>query len=672
MDNDNSQNKLVPIDVFKKILEYFVQHIDYLCGEKNKPVEDGTFEQESQDAGKKKKQKKFEPSKLSFKEKIVKVDQDENFAKSGQGYDNEAIQKQMETYVLSQLGLEYNDDNSKKLNLFSCIGTEQKICISIDASSGFIGGSYLHFVSVSPAGSAGTNINLVFTTEDDNNVITKKFVGLEVGPSNNHPEYVFPKLPFSFDELGIGEDHPSKDQQENCQLFLDYFIKMRSAELARKNNQLITKGYEQLLATHNMILTGAPGTGKTWAAKNIASWIICNKSYEDLTDKVNAGKNVSNKKMFRERCQLVQFHPSYDYTDFVEGLRPTTYDQGTNGIGFKLNDGVFKRFCEKALNDEKSQPYVFIIDEINRGELSKIFGELFYSIDPGYRGPNGAVLTQYANMAEKANEFDKKLGLALDDTVQDKALYENPESLRDPELNAPSKSEKKAEFGHFFVPENVYIIGTMNDIDRSVESMDFAMRRRFSFIEVKANERMDIWTGEDWSDLAAACMVAINNEIDKIPGLSPAYHIGPAYFKRINDYKKDYPDFFMLWDNHLQGILFEYLRGKKDAEGTINTIENAYLKAMVKAFKGRFNVSGKWGEALIKNLSSAKSINTTIVDDKSAKDFLGKVKKRIKFADDRLSNSNYRKGEINKMHLIIERYMVIGKKIMELPQKILK
>ncbi|WP_153047908.1 AAA family ATPase, partial [Streptococcus suis] len=92
-----------------------------------------------------------------------------------------------------------------------------------------------------------------------------------------------------------------------------------------------------------------------------------------------------------------------------------------------------------------NKPYVFIIDEINRGEMSKIFGELFFSLDPSYRGPKGAVFTQYAN------------------------LHKNP-------------TEK------FYIPENVYIIGTMNDIDRSVDTFDFAMRRRFTFIEITAEQ----------------------------------------------------------------------------------------------------------------------------------------------------------------------------------------
>ena len=130
------------------------------------------------------------------------------------------------------------------------------------------------------------------------------------------------------------------------------------------------KCIELLMQNRNSILTGAPGTGKTDSAKQIASEI---------------GK-----------YKFVQFHPSYDYTDFVEGLRPKN-DNGN--IGFERKNGVFKEFCKEALNNQSSN-FVFIIDEINRGEISKIFGELFFSVDSGYQGEKGKVQTQYANLIE--------------------------------------------------------------------------------------------------------------------------------------------------------------------------------------------------------------------------------------------------------------------------------
>ena len=681
--------KLTPEEEnFKKILEYFAKHMKHLCEKKNSEQENKKKKKKEKEQKKKKEIKtdeNLESAKTQF-EKITFPDGAPNFDGpldddilnrinegtfiiSGQGYiENNKIQGQMEDAIG---GL---DNNS-----FDCpIKGKQKICISVDATSGYKAGSYLHLMTIdrSPEEPKSTNINPLFVLEkEENDTKTYKFYGLAVGPSQNDPTYVFPPLKYTFDELGLGIDlsRVSESQKYKLQSFFKYSIEMRKQELM---GSLTYRGMNQLIATHNMILTGAPGTGKTWSAKNIASWMICEIPYEELTDKKHLGDLTyqTKNKEFEKRCKIVQFHPSYDYTDFVEGLRPTTDDkkdnkaeaEGTENekandanvgqqVGFKRVDGVFKEFCEEALKEwdnchqkiaslfekkyikkdkidkvynaitkdnnkdnyifikdvklddcfdskeseglnnakkviEKAtkkfaKKFVFIIDEINRGELSKIFGELFYSIDPGYRGEDGKVFTQYQNMVPNDDTFGKNNG-------------------------------------GFFVPENVYIIGTMNDIDRSVESMDFAMRRRFSFIEVKANERMDMWSGEKdkkWADLAKACMEAINQKIEDLPGLSSAYHIGPAYFKKLNDYMKqqgdDYPDFFKLWDNHLYGVIFEYIRGKKDTESTMIKIQDEYLDALVRAVNSRLNVSDKdaWGYKLRERLwEKANSIDASI------------------------------------------------------------
>jgi len=212
-----------------------------------------------------------------------------------------------------------------------------------------------------------------------------------------------------------------------------------------------------------------------------------------------------------------------------------------------------------------NRKYIFVIDEINRGEMSKIFGELFFSIDPGYRGKKGKIKTQYANLQEEPNDFDTALGIEKNEKGEGQNKVD----------------QNKGKYGNFFVPENVYIIGTMNDIDRSVESMDFAMRRRFAFKEITADNRKGMLDelGDKRKD-AENVMTALNKAIEEIGGLSSAYHIGPAYFLKLKKYNGD-DNFDKLWNNHIAGVIKEYLRGIDDKKETkYNRIKDAYHNAV--------------------------------------------------------------------------------------------
>lgn len=414
----------------------------------------------------------------------------------------------------------------------------------------------------------------------------------------------------------------------------------------------LQKYADLLLQSKNIIFRGAPGTGKTYLARELASYIVSDGEYTEYNDLSDEQK---------KQIEFVQFHPNYDYADFVEGIRPTINEDGS--MSFELQDGIFKIFVDKArknaenvnktkeelkkeilvqeamedffssLDDPKKNSfetvkgtkftiadvtdkeieisildnykiktvilsvealkrmlesgekfekvvdvrkffgktfviqahsyfyalyleiqdilekkkkhivksqaeevvnkknYVFIIDEINRGEISKILGELFFAIDPGYRGKAGEVSTQFSNM--HASPLEK-----------------------------------------FYIPDNVYIIGTMNDIDRSVDSFDFAMRRRFRFVELKWDDRLDMISdlGDDKKiNETARRMKALNDVIASTDGLNENYQIGPAYFMKLNTLSFD-----ELWNDFLRPLLQEYITGMYDEKGIMEKFENAY------------------------------------------------------------------------------------------------
>lgn len=418
-------------------------------------------------------------------------------------------------------------------------------------------------------------------------------------------------------------------------------------EIERVETVSYQNKYSQtLLESKNIIFRGSPGTGKTYLARQIAADIVSGGSTQKFADLDENQK---------QQVGFVQFHPSYDYSDFVEGLRPRINDDGT--MGFELQDGIFKEFTEEArrnyvdsrktneqitrenavreavedffasielgvtpfntkngnqffvsrvedkrafvsipgnqvtsklvidipdietvlidadelrqvkdlrkllgtVNNKQEYSYVyalaeqigktikavnerptdtvdrknfvFIIDEINRGEMSKIFGELFFAIDPGYRGPSGEVATQYSN------------------------LHSDP--------------TKK-----FYIPPNVYVSGTMNDIDRSVDSFDFAMRRRFRFIQLRAKDQLGMLTNlgdEILQKRAEEKMTRLNNAIAEVDDLNENYEIGPAYFLKLNSI-----GFNQLWTDYLEPLLREYVQGLYGEAEIMRDFEAAY------------------------------------------------------------------------------------------------
>lgn len=218
----------------------------------------------------------------------------------------------------------------------------------------------------------------------------------------------------------------------------------------------------------NVILQGAPGVGKTYAAKRLAYSMMGVKD--------------------PERVQLVQFHQSYSYEDFVEGFRPSS-----TGMNFEIKKGAFYNFCKKA-SDDKENEYFFIIDEINRGNLSKIFGELFMLIEADKRG----------------NDIQ--------------LLY---------------SSDK------FSVPKNVYIIGMMNTADRSLAMIDYALRRRFAFYEMKPAfesegfREYQYGLENDKFNKLIDCVISLNQKIADDESLGEGFCIGHSYFCNIEEIKEN-------------------------------------------------------------------------------------------------------------------------------------
>lgn len=322
-------------------------------------------------------------------------------------------------------------------------------------------------------------------------------------------------------EENVGKEFAKNKHLEGMQEYMEHLpLKDRLDNILNESKQVI--------------FTGAPGTGKTYTVRDYAN----SKKGDD--DEV--------------QVQFVQFHASYDYSDFVEGLRPVQMLDSDNPTFVRL-DGTFKRFCRDVVkvNQEcasKQQPYkkhYFIIDEINRADLSNVFGELLFALEETNRGANNRFPTQYANL----NTYEVKDGRAV--LVEDDCFKDG-----------------------FYVPENVYILGTMNDIDRSVEVFDFALRRRFRWVEVKANDEMrfvfhSMFNTTDANDNMteklmlddveqfAQRVIAMNDVIARKTelGLDEAYHIGPAYFKTYNGDNLE-----TIWFERVEPILREYCRGR--------------------------------------------------------------------------------------------------------------
>ena len=298
------------------------------------------------------------------------------------------------------------------------------------------------------------------------------------------------------------------------------------------------KNISDLLTTGNkaVILWGPPGTGKTYESEQVVKELLEVKVDENFEEKYLFSKGYMNRNE-KGYYEIVQFHPNYTYQDFIGGISPKLRG---NNVSYELREGIFKKFCDTANKDEnKNKKFIFIIDEINRAELSAVFGELLYALE--YRG--------------------KPINL--------------------PHFKSP-----------FTIPSNIYIIGTMNNVDKSLVTFDLALRRRFGFfklmpkLEVIKDVLSEVIDEESLSKYYDKCE-KLNKDIVIKLDLGENYQIGQAYFLKIRDFlekneneeiieNQNITSFELekLWIYNLEPLLEEYLGMSIEDNEVMNKLES--------------------------------------------------------------------------------------------------
>ena len=367
-------------------------------------------------------------------------------------------------------------------------------------------------------------------------------------------ESVFDDLNFNTDDV----DDKIKDVRDRCEL--DDRFRTNKIQLDGQDRFDFYGPLQSLwdneivLESKNMILHGAPGTGKTYSVEN---------SIKNRLEVISADNANS-------RFTMVQFHPSYGYEDFIDGIKPAGIDSNGN-LKFELINGAFKQMCITAFAElnrvkdtkEKAKIFYFIADEINRAELSRVFGELLLCIEE-----------------DKRLRFEKGKLLGTKVKTQNTNMWKKEHAVV--VLNKLDDIGNNVEDFYFGVPTNLYFIGTMNDIDRSVDSFDMALRRRFFWKHYECNYDVVAEKYKDESDLESYSSNCrnLNQHIVSENGfnLGESYQLGHSYF--LNPKKLNSQHIKKAWDNNIAPLLKEYLRSEykeNDIKKHLDVAKNIFL-----------------------------------------------------------------------------------------------
>ena len=283
----------------------------------------------------------------------------------------------------------------------------------------------------------------------------------------------------------------------------------------------------------NIIYYGAPGTGKT-------------KFVKDCLDILDPN---------RTRTEWIQFHSGFEYEDFIDGIKPIGIQNGN--LNLALTNGVFKEFCLKAAQNEKEN-FFFIVDEINRADIAAVFGETLSLLEENYRGKSSAIKIKNSALMEDIIVSDaSKKSLCID--------YGNLQTK-------------------FYIPANIYFIGMMNDVDKSIDCFDLALRRRFAWVLMECNyDVVENATDEAYKTKCENLNQYITGKTYELNGkqeqdglnLGRAYEIGHSYFL-----KKEAMSEQQIWNRHIEPILREYIRtqfGDGEVEKKLETAKKIFV-----------------------------------------------------------------------------------------------